>query len=120
MVKTFKQESDHSYEFDSVDIPLQWHPPGDRLDSENFNIWVAKGIAAAADPQRWTVGLLVRLNELQIRRAIEGGSRLVQIDSPLPPGWTSIILDAVAERLEHQGFELPSLIVTCEAGGGVS
>lgn len=117
MVKASTREHDHSYEFDVVEIPLQWHPPGDRLDSEGFNVWVEKQIASAADSQRWTVGLLVRLNELQFKREIQRGSRLITMDSPIPPGWTSIILDAVAERLERQGFELPSLIVSCESGG---
>jgi hypothetical protein len=117
MGKASKRKRDQGYEFDFVQIPEQWYPPGDRIDSEGFNRWVEQQIAATANPQRWTAGMLVHLNELQIKQAVERGSRLIEIDSPLPPGWTSTILDAAIERLERQGFEIPSLMVSCESGG---
>jgi hypothetical protein len=95
-----------------VAIPPQWHPPGDRLDSEAYNVWVDKQLALAADPKRWLIGLLVSVNEAQIKSAILRGDRLVEIVSEVPPNLTARILEAAGDRLQQQGYKLPNLSVT--------
>jgi hypothetical protein len=95
-----------------VSIPAQWIPPGDRIDSRGYNRWVDQQLAIAADPKAWLTGLLVTVNEHQIRNAIERGERLVRISSgEIPPGLTTLILEAAGDRLKEQGYTLPSLIV---------
>lgn len=102
-----------------VAVPLKWHPPNDHLDSANFQAWVEQRCKDAPEPRLWLAGLLVSLNEIQIREAIQRGDRLVVIDSPIPPNWTTLVLEEAGRRLEAQGYKLPSLVVNITAVGGL-
>jgi hypothetical protein len=100
-----------------VAIPPQWIPPGDRLDSKGYNAWVDKQLALVADPKAWLTGLLVTVNEHQIKNAILRGDRLVEITSEMPPKLTTMILDAAGDRLQQQGYTLPCINVTVAGVG---
>jgi hypothetical protein len=100
----------------NVAVPLKWHPPNDHLDSANFEAWTEQQLQVVPEPRRWLAGLLASLNEIQIRQAIDSGQRLITIDSPLPHGWTTLIIGEAVRRLENAGYEVPCLSVNVDTG----
>jgi hypothetical protein len=99
-----------------VPVPLKWYPPNDRRDAANFEAWTEQQLRVVPEPRRWLAGLLASLNEIQIRQAIDSGQRLITIDSPLPWGWTNLIIGEAVRRLENTGYEVPNLVINVDKG----